>query len=75
MADKITQFDSAGLNVWADPETFEVTRERIAEYAAATNDPIDAHRNGSCLAITLLSYGQPTRNWTNKHVGCQKGSI
>ena len=36
---------------------------------------IDAHRNGSCLAITLLSYGQPTRNWTNKHVGCQQGSI
>lgn len=46
MADQITQFDSAGLNVWADPETFEVTAERIAEYAAATNDPIEAHRNG-----------------------------
>lgn len=35
------------LNVWADPETFEVTAERIAEYAAATNDPIEAHRSGS----------------------------
>lgn len=46
MADQQTQFESSGLNVWADPETFEVTRERIAEYAAATNDPIEAHRNG-----------------------------
>lgn len=46
MADQITEFDDSGLNVWADPETFEVTRERIAEYAAATNDPIAAHRSG-----------------------------
>ena len=30
----------------ATTEQFEVTRERIAEYAAATNDPIEAHRNG-----------------------------
>jgi hypothetical protein len=36
---------------------------------------IDAHHNRSCLAITLLSYGQPTRNWTNKQVGCQQGAI
>lgn len=46
MAEQITEFDNSGLNVWADPETFEVTRDRIAEYAAATNDPIEAHRNG-----------------------------
>ncbi|MGB5795263.1 MAG: MaoC/PaaZ C-terminal domain-containing protein [Mycolicibacter algericus] len=46
MAAEITEFDVAGLNVWADPETFEVTRERIAEYAAATNDPIAAHLAG-----------------------------
>lgn len=46
MTDEITEFDNSGLNVWADPETFEVTRERIAEYAAATNDPIAAHRSG-----------------------------
>ncbi|WP_328825556.1 MaoC/PaaZ C-terminal domain-containing protein [Tomitella gaofuii] len=39
-------FDGAGLGVWTDPERFEVTAERIAEYAAATNDPIDAHRAG-----------------------------
>jgi acyl dehydratase len=42
----VTEFEAAGLNVWADPETFEVTRERIAQYAAATNDPIEAHLSG-----------------------------
>lgn len=46
MAGQVTEFDDAGLNIWADPETFEVTRERIAEYAAAINDPIEAHRSG-----------------------------
>ncbi|WP_421118940.1 hypothetical protein ACE2AJ_16470 [Aquihabitans daechungensis] len=35
----------------------------------------DAHRSRSCLAITVLSYGRPTRNWTKKQVGCQNGSI
>jgi acyl dehydratase len=39
-------FDDAGLNRWCDEERFEVTREAIADYAAATNDPISAHRNG-----------------------------
>jgi acyl dehydratase len=42
----VTEFETSGLNVWADPETFEVKRERIAEYAAATNDPIAAHLSG-----------------------------
>lgn len=42
----VHEFEDAGLNVWADPETFAVTRERVAEYAAATNDPVEAHRNG-----------------------------
>jgi hypothetical protein len=46
MAGQVTEFDDSGLNVWADPETFEVTRERIAEYAAASNVPIEAHRSG-----------------------------
>lgn len=46
VVEPVTEFDNSGLNVWADPETFEVTRERIAEYAAATNDPIEAHRSG-----------------------------
>ncbi|GAA4418527.1 MaoC/PaaZ C-terminal domain-containing protein [Actinokineospora soli] len=40
------EFDRAGLDVWTGETTFEVTRERLAEYAAATNDPIDAHRRG-----------------------------
>ncbi|TSD99293.1 dehydratase [Skermania sp. ID1734] len=40
------EFDDNGLDTWTDETRFEVTRERIAEYAAATNDPIEAHRNG-----------------------------
>ncbi|MEX3649847.1 MaoC/PaaZ C-terminal domain-containing protein [Mycolicibacterium porcinum] len=39
-------FDDSGLHTWTDEERFEVTRERLAEYAAATNDPIAAHRAG-----------------------------
>lgn len=39
-------FDSGGLGTWTEPSTFEVTRERLAEYAAATNDPISAHTAG-----------------------------
>src|SRR5262249_35003514 len=44
-ADELT-FDDSHLDTWSDEERFEVTRERIAEYAAATNDPIEAHRSG-----------------------------
>jgi acyl dehydratase len=40
-------FDAGALGVWGDEETFEVTAERIAAYAEATNDPIPAHRSGS----------------------------
>ncbi|MFE3546362.1 MaoC/PaaZ C-terminal domain-containing protein [Nocardia sp. NPDC059177] len=39
-------FDGAALGQWTDEERFSVTAERIAEYAAATNDPIEAHRSG-----------------------------
>lgn len=39
-------FDDAGLDKWSDEDRFEVTRERIVEYAEATNDPIAAHRSG-----------------------------
>lgn len=39
-------FDAAGLGTWTDEEVFEVTAERIAEYAAATNDPIARHLRG-----------------------------
>src|SRR5437879_254422 len=40
-------FDDTTLGVWTEPTTFEVTAARIAEYAAATNDPIAAHRDGT----------------------------
>lgn len=40
------RFDDSGLNTWTDEERFEVTRKRLAEYAAATNDPIPAHCSG-----------------------------
>lgn len=40
------RFDSGGLGVWTEESRFEVTRERLQEYAAATNDPIAAHRAG-----------------------------
>ncbi|MBF6327384.1 MaoC/PaaZ C-terminal domain-containing protein [Nocardia transvalensis] len=43
---RVVEFDDAGLDNWSDEERFEVTRARIAEYAAATNDPIRAHRDG-----------------------------
>jgi acyl dehydratase len=39
-------FDDSALGKWGEDGRFEVTRERIAEYAAATNDPIAAHRSG-----------------------------
>lgn len=39
-------FNPDGLGVWTAESSFEVTRERLQEYAAATNDPIEAHRNG-----------------------------
>lgn len=40
-------FNDDALGSWSDEETvFEVTRERIVEYAEATNDPIPAHRAG-----------------------------
>lgn len=40
------EFDDSGLDKWTDEEHFEVTAQRLAEYAAATNDPIAAHRSG-----------------------------
>jgi acyl dehydratase len=39
-------FNEAGLEKWTETVSFEVTRERLAEYAAATNDPIPAHLAG-----------------------------
>jgi acyl dehydratase len=39
-------FNAQGLGAWTEETRFEVTRERLQEYAAATNDPIAAHRAG-----------------------------
>ncbi|GAB4003200.1 MaoC/PaaZ C-terminal domain-containing protein [Nocardioides ultimimeridianus] len=40
-------FEDSGLGQWGEEDVvFEVTAERIAEYAAATNDPIPAHLAG-----------------------------
>ncbi|MGC7215560.1 MaoC/PaaZ C-terminal domain-containing protein [Mycobacteroides abscessus] len=46
MPDEELAFDDEGLNVWTDEDRFEVTRERLVEYARATNDPIPAHLAG-----------------------------
>lgn len=39
-------FNTDAIGRWSDPVEFEVTRERIEQYAAATNDPIPAHAGG-----------------------------
>lgn len=46
MAAEVLEFDKSGLDEWTETFTFEVTRERLAQYAEATNDPIAAHRAG-----------------------------
>lgn len=46
MTTETLQFNEAGLGVWTEPQSFEVTRERIVAYAEATNDPIAAHLAG-----------------------------
>ncbi|MEV6911370.1 MaoC/PaaZ C-terminal domain-containing protein [Amycolatopsis sp. NPDC051071] len=40
------RFEPAGLDKWTGESRFEVTRERLIEYAKATNDPIPAHLAG-----------------------------
>ncbi|EMD24115.1 MaoC/PaaZ C-terminal domain-containing protein [Amycolatopsis azurea] len=40
------RFDPGGLGKWTEESRFEVTRERLIEYAKATNDPIPAHLAG-----------------------------
>jgi acyl dehydratase len=39
-------FNTDVIGEWTDPVEFEVTRERIQQYAAATNDPIAQHVAG-----------------------------
>lgn len=46
MTTPTVEFDKSGLGEWTEPQRFEVTAERIAEYAAATNDPIARHLSG-----------------------------
>ncbi|WP_067829213.1 MaoC/PaaZ C-terminal domain-containing protein [Nocardia inohanensis] len=46
MSDEQLRFDSTGVGEWTTPGTYSATGDRIAAYAEATNDPIDAHRVG-----------------------------
>jgi acyl dehydratase len=39
-------FNTDSIGEWSDPVEFAVTRERIQQYAAATNDPIAPHVAG-----------------------------
>src|SRR5260221_166904 len=44
---KMSTFDLGALGMWTEPKRFTVERERVAAYAAATNDPIAEHRAGT----------------------------
>jgi len=46
MSTSTLQCNEAALDQWTDSARFEVTRERLVEYAKATNDQIAAHRRG-----------------------------
>jgi len=46
MSSGTLQCNEAALGQWTDEVRFEVTRERLAEYARATNDPLPAHLAG-----------------------------
>ncbi|RZQ59501.1 MaoC/PaaZ C-terminal domain-containing protein [Amycolatopsis suaedae] len=50
MAETELRFDTRGLGTWTGETTFEVTRERLIEYARATNDPTPAHLAGDLAA-------------------------
>ena len=50
MAAPTVSFDASNVGVWGDADTFEVTRERLVQYAEATNDPIEAHLRGDVAA-------------------------
>jgi acyl dehydratase len=39
-------FNADSIGTWSDPVEFEVTRDRIRQYAAATSDPIAPHTAG-----------------------------
>ncbi len=44
MSTETLKLDESALGAWTEEREFEVTAERIAQYAKATNDPIEAHR-------------------------------
>ena len=44
--DTVPAFNPDAVGAWGDPVQFAVERERIAAYAAATNDPLPAHVAG-----------------------------
>jgi acyl dehydratase len=46
MSTTAPKFNTDAIGSWTDPADFEVTRERIQQYAAATNDPIAPHAAG-----------------------------
>ncbi len=50
MTTETLRFNEAGLGKWSEETRFEVTRERLVEYAKATNDPIPAHLAGDVAA-------------------------
>jgi acyl dehydratase len=46
MSVSTSDFNVEAIGTWSDPVEFAVERERIQAYAAATNDPIEAHAAG-----------------------------
>ncbi|HEY1590518.1 MAG TPA: MaoC/PaaZ C-terminal domain-containing protein [Solirubrobacteraceae bacterium] len=50
MSTETLQCNEAGLDQWTDSVRFEVERDRLIQYAVATNDPIAAHRAGDVAA-------------------------
>lgn len=53
-ATEASGFNLDALGNWGETTNFKLDREKIKAYAAATNDPIDAHRKGD-LAPPVLA--------------------
>lgn len=63
-----TSFGTKALRSW----THALIYDDPADIRGAL---IDAHAGRNCLALTLVSYGVPTKNWTTKQVGCREGAL
>lgn len=63
-----TSFGTVALRGW----THDVIYADPADLRGAL---LEAQASGDCLALTLISYGKVTRNWTHKQVGCQMGAL